>query len=83
MVENFTLVHILMDPSLMPSKEESQQLSISRQCEMMGLHRSSYYYQSKPIGPEDLALMRRIYKMNLQNPTMCSHSIKRQFKREG
>jgi len=63
--------------------EPSQQLSVSRQCQMMGLSRSSYYYQSNPIRTEDLKLMRRIDEMYLQNPTMGSRGIKRQLKREG
>ena len=63
--------------------EPSQQLSISRQCTMMGVSRSSYYYQSKPTGPEDLELMRQIDEMYLKDPTKGSRGIKRQLKREG
>jgi putative transposase len=63
--------------------ESSQQLSISRQCEMLGIRRSSYYYRAKPITPDDLELMRRIDEMYLQDPTLGSRSIKRQLKREG
>jgi putative transposase len=63
--------------------EPSQQLSISRQCTMMGVNRSSYYYQSKPIRLEDLELMRQIDEMYLKDPTKGSRGIKRQLKREG
>lgn len=63
--------------------EPFQPPSISRQCEMMGVSRSSHYYQSQPIRPEDLELMRRIDEMYLQNPTLGSRSIKRRLKREG
>jgi putative transposase len=63
--------------------EPSQPLSISRQCEMMGVSRSSYYYQAKPIKPEDLELMRQIDEMYLKDPTSGSRSMKRQFKRQG
>jgi putative transposase len=63
--------------------EPSHQLSISRQCAMMGVNRSSYYYQSKPIRLEDLELMRQIDEMYLKDPTKGSRGIKRQLKREG
>ena len=32
------------------------QLSIHRQCALVGLSRSSYYYQPAPVSAEDLAL---------------------------
>lgn len=57
--------------------EPSQPLSVSRQCEMMGVSRSSYYYQPKPIRPEDLELMRQIDEMYLKDPTSGSRSMKR------
>jgi putative transposase len=63
--------------------EPSQQPSISRQCEMLGIRRSSYYYRAKPIRPDDLKLMRQIDEMYLQNPTLGSRSISRQLKRQG
>jgi putative transposase len=34
------------------------QLSIVRQCELLGLARSSYSYEPAPISEEDLLLMR-------------------------
>lgn len=63
--------------------EPSQQPSISRQCEMLGIRRSSYYYRAKPIRPDDLKLMRQIDEMYLENPTLGSRSIRRQLKRQG
>jgi len=61
----------------------SQQLSISRQCGMLGIPRSAYYYQPKPTKPEVLELMRQIDEMYLQDPTSGSRSMKRHFKRQG
>ena len=34
-------------------------LSVSRQCRLLHLNRSSYYYKKKPVKPEDLKLMER------------------------
>ena len=63
--------------------EPLQQPSISRQCEMLGIRRSSYYYRTKPIKLDDLELMRQIDEMYLQDPSLGSRSISRQLKRQG
>ena len=61
----------------------NQQLSISRQCKMLGVNRSSYYYRPKPIKLEDLELMRIIDELYLQNPCSGSRSLSRQLRRQG
>lgn len=61
----------------------NQQLSISRQCEMAGVSRSSYYYQPTPISQEELELMRKIDELYLQNPSSGSRTISRQLDRQG
>ena len=61
----------------------NQQLSISRQCTMMNVSRSSYYYRPTPINPEELELMRKIDELYLQDPSSGSRSIRRQFRRQG
>lgn len=43
-------------------------LSIVRQCDLMGICRSSYYYEPKPESPENLRLMRLIDEMYLKAP---------------
>ncbi|WP_371873941.1 IS3 family transposase [Dictyobacter arantiisoli] len=44
------------------------QLSIGRQCELLGLARSSYYYQPVPVSEEDLLLMRLLDEQYTQTP---------------
>jgi putative transposase len=61
----------------------NQQLSISRQCKILDVKRSSYYYSPKPIKPEDLELMRIIDELYLQNPSSGSRSLSRQMRRQG
>lgn len=39
---------------------EDESISISRQCELIDLPRSSYYYEPRPESPENLHLMKRI-----------------------
>ncbi len=61
----------------------NQQLSISKQCKILNISRSSYYYCTKPIKPEDLELMRIIDELYLQNPSSGSRSLSRQLRRLG
>ena len=57
-------------------------LSISRQCEILKINRSSYYYKPKPIKPEDLKLMRKIDELYTEQPSRGSRSIARQLRRQ-
>jgi putative transposase len=57
--------------------------SIRRQCEILATNRSSYYYKSKPIKPEDLKLMRKIDELYTEQPSRGSRSIARQLRRKG
>lgn len=57
--------------------------SISRQCQLLGLSRSSFYYAPRPIDPEDLELMRLIDEQYLKTPFFGSRSMARHFRRQG
>lgn len=43
-------------------------ISVSRQCELLGLPRSTFYYQAHPESPENLRLMRSIDQEYLEHP---------------
>jgi len=58
-------------------------LSVTRQCELLGLNRSGVYYTPRPVSPEDLRLMRRIDELHLQHPFYGSRRIAQQLTREG
>lgn len=45
-----------------------QQVSIRRQCELLGLARASYYYQAASESPLNLELMRKIDEQYLKTP---------------
>ena len=62
---------------------EKQPPSISRQCQLLGLSRSSFYYKPQPIKVEDLKLMRKIDELYLQHPCWGSRSMVRQLERQG
>ena len=62
---------------------KNQKLSISQQCKLLDVNRSSYYYRPKPIKQEDLEMMRKIDELYLENPSSGSRTIRRQLNREG
>ncbi len=51
-------------------------LSIARQCRLLHVPRSSFYYQPAPIPAEELALMRLIDACHLEHPYYGSRRIK-------
>ena len=53
--------------------------SISRQCQLLSLSRSSFYYAPVPVSPEDLELMRQIDEQYLKTPFYGSRSMVRHF----
>ena len=62
---------------------ELREPSISRQCQLLSLSRSSFYYAPVPISAEDLELMRLIDEQYLETPTFGSRSMVRHFWRQG
>ena len=58
-------------------------LSLSRQCSILSISRSSLYYRSKGESAESLALMRRIDELYLKYPFYGSRQMARQLGREG
>ena len=58
-------------------------LSLSRQCRLLSIGRSSFYYAPVGESPENLALMRRIDELFLKYPFYGSRQMVRQLWREG
>ena len=58
-------------------------LSLSRQCRLLSIGRSSFYYAPMGESPENLALMRRIDELFLKYPFYGSRQMTRQLRREG
>jgi len=65
----------MIDPNYKP-------LSILRQCKILGVSRSSYYFKPKPFKPDDLKLMRKIDELYTEQPSRGSRSIARQLRRQ-
>ena len=59
------------------------ELSLSRQCRLLSISRSSFYYAPKGESAENLALMRRIDELYLKYPFYGSRQMARQLRRDG
>jgi putative transposase len=58
-------------------------LSISRQCRLVSIARSSFYYQGRGESPMNLHLMRLIDEQFLETPFFGSRQIRRCLRRQG
>jgi putative transposase len=58
-------------------------LSITRQCRLVSISRSSFYYRLKGESAENLALMRRLDELFMKYPFYGSRQMARQLRREG
>ena len=65
----------LIAPSIPPS--------MRRQCELLGVSRSSLYYTPVEIDAEQLALMRRIDELHLKHPFFGSRMLTQTLKMKG
>lgn len=54
-----------------------------RQCELLELPRSTYYYEPCPETPENLELMRRLDQLHLEHPVYGSRKLEVQLRLEG
>ncbi|UIF89112.1 IS3 family transposase (plasmid) [Cupriavidus necator] len=58
-------------------------LPVSRQVKLVGIARSSAYYQPQPVSEADLKLMRRIDELHLEHPFAGARMLARLLRREG
>ena len=58
-------------------------LSLSRQCQVLAISRSSFYYTPKGESAKNLTLMRRIDELFLKYPFYGSRQMVRHLRREG
>jgi putative transposase len=60
-----------------------EHLSISRQCELLGVPRSSFYYEPIPVSEFDSFIMKEIDKIYTDSPSYGSRRIKENLARRG
>lgn len=63
--------------------DRHDQVSITRQAQLLGISRGSVYYLPRPLSDADLALMRRIDELHLEHPFMGARMLRDQIGREG
>ena len=63
--------------------EPHDKLSITQQCRLLGLPRSTYYYQPQPFNDEELALLRLMDEQYLKTPQYGARSYATWFQRQG
>jgi len=63
--------------------EPHDKLSITQQCQMLNLPRSTYYYQPQPLNDDELALLRRMDEQYLRTPQYGARSYATWFQRQG
>ena len=59
------------------------QLSIVRQCALLGVSRSGFYYRPHPVDDATLALLRQMDEIYTAYPFMGSRGMQRELKRRG
>ena len=62
--------------------QPNSNISIVRQCELLGISRGSYYYQPVPESEKNIRLMRRIDEIYTKHSYYGARKITRQLKRE-
>jgi len=62
---------------------EHPRLSITRQCELMGISRSSWYYEPLGESPKNLELMHLIDELFMEEPSCGVRLMARYLRREG
>ena len=49
--------------------EEQDSVSVSKQCQLVNLNRSTFYYRAQKVSAEDLAAMAELDRLYLEDPT--------------
>jgi putative transposase len=63
--------------------DRTHKLPLKRQCELLGLARSTAYYKPQDVCQSDLEIMRRIDELHLQYPFAGSRMLRDWLRREG
>lgn len=62
---------------------EHGNLSVARQCELLGLNRSTYYYKKQRLKEEDYKIMKRIDEIFTEHPYYGARRMAKVLKAEG
>lgn len=65
------------------SIDRTHTLSITKQAALLDISRGAVYYQPRPISAEDLALMRRLDELHLEQPALGARMLRDLLIKEG
>src|SRR5207244_12826192 len=65
------------------ASESGRELRLQRQCDLIGISGSGFYYVPVPESPENLALMRRLDELHLEHPVYGRWRLTAVLRREG
>ena len=63
--------------------DRGHELTLGRQAELLGLSRSTLYYEPRPVPPSELAIMHRIDELHLDYPFAGSRMLRDLLRGEG
>ena len=63
--------------------KDHSKLSVTRQCDLLNIHRSGLYYRNVSPGDEDQKLMVEIDKLHIMDPTMGTRRMSHELKAKG
>lgn len=67
----------------MVGQKKTNVISIRKQCQVLGLNRSSYYYKPQEESPENMDIMRRMDELYLKYPFYGSRKMVLALKQQG
>ena len=63
--------------------DSAEPLSVRSQCELLGVARSTLYYESRAESAENLDLMRRLDELHMKHPTYGSRRLQVMLAKDG
>lgn len=63
--------------------KEHKKLTITRQCELVGINKSTLYYEHRGEKPENIELMKQIDVLHTNRPYYGARRIQKEFERKG
>jgi putative transposase len=62
---------------------QGAELSVTRQCKLLGVNRSGVYYAPRAVPEKELRVMRRIDELHLEHPFYGARRLAKQLERDG
>jgi putative transposase len=73
----------LVDVELAKSGAKKDRLSIVKQCEVLDIRRSGFYYTATPTDEEDLRVMRVMDELHMEDPCMGTRMLSKELRAMG